>query len=168
MTVTPPGAALKPGVTPPPKDTIDSATFSPRTANQTVGDVVTYTSEVTGSVSSYSYAWAVTGGTFTYGPGQASIEVTWTDEGAGSVGLIVGSTDPNWDSNSQTSQLNVTVAAVAPPPAPDTSIDSVTVNGEAAPTQGESKNYTVDVTGDATPFTYTWGVSAGGTITSGS
>lgn len=57
--------------------------------------------------------------------------------------------------------------AGAPPPTPDTTIDSVSVAGEAAPTAGDSEDYTVTVTGDATPYTYTWGVSAGGTITSG-
>jgi len=53
-----------------------------------------------------------------------------------------------------------------PPPAPDTTIDSVSVAGEAAPTNGATENYTATVTGDATPFTYSWSVT-GGTVDSG-
>jgi plastocyanin len=50
---------------------------------------------------------------------------------------------------------------------PDTTISSVTVAGNEAPTDGDTETYTVTVTGDATPFTYLWGVSAGGSIDSG-
>ena len=51
---------------------------------------------------------------------------------------------------------------------PDTTINTVTVLGEVAPTNGDTETYTVNVTGDATPFTYTWGVGAGtGSIDSG-
>ena len=55
----------------------------------------------------------------------------------------------------------------AAPPVPDTTIDSVTVSAGGAATSGESVVYSAAVTGDATPFTYLWGVSAGGSITAG-
>ena len=49
---------------------------------------------------------------------------------------------------------------------PDTTIDSVTVSGETAPTDGTDEDYTVTVTGDATPYTYTWSAT-GGTVSAG-
>ena len=53
----------------------------------------------------------------------------------------------------------------APPPA--TQIDDVTVSGEVAATNGDQETYTAAVTATATPITYLWNVSAGGTINSG-
>ena len=53
----------------------------------------------------------------------------------------------------------------AAPPA--TEIDEVSVSGEVAPTNGDTETYTAVVTGTAAPYTYTWGVSADGTIDSG-
>ena len=55
----------------------------------------------------------------------------------------------------------------AAPPVPDTTIDSVSVAAGGAATSGESVTYSVTVSGDALPFTYLWGVSAGGSITGG-
>ena len=55
----------------------------------------------------------------------------------------------------------------AAPPVPDTTIDSVSVSAGGAATSGESVAYSVTVSGDATPFTYLWSVSAGGSITGG-
>ena len=54
-----------------------------------------------------------------------------------------------------------------PPPAPDTTVDSATVSGEASPTEGDTETYTVAVTGDATPYTYAWTVSDEGELNSG-
>ena len=51
-------------------------------------------------------------------------------------------------------------------PAADTTVDSVTVAGEASPTNTDTETYTATATGDATPFTYTWAVT-GGTLDSG-
>ena len=53
--------------------------------------------------------------------------------------------------------------SVAPPA---TTIDSVTVSGSAAVSDGDDEDYSVAVVGDATPYTYAWTVS-GGTITAG-
>ena len=44
-----------------------------------------------------------------------------------------------------------------------TIIETVSISGEQSPNNGDSENYTATVTGDATPFTYTWNVT-GGTI----
>ena len=54
--------------------------------------------------------------------------------------------------------------SAAPPPA--TTVDSAAVTGEAAPANGTTETYTAAATGDATPYTYTWGV-VGGTLDSG-
>ena len=67
------------------------------------------------------------------------------------------------------------IVTVTPPGAADrpsavppaTTITSVTVSGNATPTNGDTETYTVGVAGDATPFTYLWGVSAGGSIDNG-
>lgn len=53
-----------------------------------------------------------------------------------------------------------------PPPPPATSIDSVTVSGNETPDADTEESYSVSATGDATPYTYTWGI-AGGVIDSG-
>ena len=52
-------------------------------------------------------------------------------------------------------------------PSPDTTLDTISVTGATAVTQGDSEDYSADVTGDATPYVYAWSVSAGGTITAG-
>ena len=66
------------------------------------------------------------------------------------------------------------IVTVTPPGAADrptgappaTTVDTVTVSGEAAPTNGTDEVYTAAVTGDATPYTYTW-AATGGTISAG-
>ena len=60
----------------------------------------------------------------------------------------------------------VVINAVPGPPVPDTTVDSASVAGEAAPSNGDTEDYTVTATGDATPYTYTWSVT-GGTIDAG-
>ena len=51
-----------------------------------------------------------------------------------------------------------------PPPAPDTTVDSVTVQGEDSPTVGSAYEYNLTVAGDATPYTYAWEITGDGTI----
>ena len=51
-------------------------------------------------------------------------------------------------------------------PSPDTSIDSVNVTGTTDVTDGEEVEYNVIITGDATPYTYTWSAT-NGSITAG-
>ena len=48
-----------------------------------------------------------------------------------------------------------------------TTITSVTVSGDETPTVGDTSTYSVAVVGDATPFTYTWGVPVGEAVASG-
>ena len=63
--------------------------------------------------------------------------------------------------------LKRTIGAMpTPPPPPSTSVDSVTVTGNETPDADTEETYTVSASGDATPFTYTWGI-AGGVIDSG-
>ena len=52
-------------------------------------------------------------------------------------------------------------------PSTDTTITNVNVSGPNTPTVGDTSTYTVAVTGDATPFTYTWGVPVGEAVASG-
>ena len=54
-----------------------------------------------------------------------------------------------------------------PPPPPATEIDEVTISGDAAPTEGDTKTYTATVTSTTSDITYAWTVSAGGSIDSG-
>jgi len=51
-------------------------------------------------------------------------------------------------------------------PVPDTSITNVTVSGSADVSDGDVIVYSVTVTGDATPYTYTWSAT-NGSITAG-
>ena len=59
----------------------------------------------------------------------------------------------------------LTISAISAP-VPDTTVDSVSVSGDASPTNGDTTDYTAAATGDATPFTYTWTIT-GGTLDSG-
>ena len=59
----------------------------------------------------------------------------------------------------------LTISAISAP-VPDTTVDSVSVTGDASPTNGDTTDYTAAATGDATPFTYTWTIT-GGTLDSG-
>jgi len=49
---------------------------------------------------------------------------------------------------------------------PATTVDSATVSGDNTPVENTASVYAVAVTGDATPYTYSWSAT-GGTVTSG-
>ena len=51
-------------------------------------------------------------------------------------------------------------------PVPDTTVDSVSIAGTFTVTEGDTESYVATVTGDATPFTYSWSIT-GGAIDSG-
>lgn len=53
----------------------------------------------------------------------------------------------------------------APPPA--TSIGTVTVTGEAGPTDGTTETYSVAIDGDAGNLSYSWSVDQSGTVNGG-
>ena len=108
MTVTPAGAADRPSVVP-PETTIGSVSVSgDATAND--GEDKVYTVAVTGDATPYTYTWTATGGTITAGQGSASVTVNWDTAGAGSVGCNVGSDNPDFDGNTGSDTLNVTVS----------------------------------------------------------
>ena len=65
--------------------------------------------------------------------------------------------------------VTVTPANAADRPSaapPATTVDGVTVSGEAAPTDGTDEVYAAAATGDATPFTYSWSAT-GGNVSAG-
>ena len=108
MTVTPAGSADRPSVAP-PDTTIDSVTVSgDATAND--GEDKTYTVAVTGDATPYTYTWTATGGTITAGQGSSSVTVNWDTSGAGSVGCNVGSSNANFDGNTGSDTISVTVS----------------------------------------------------------
>ena len=67
--------------------------------------------------------------------------------------------------------MTVTPAGAASKPGgapPATSIGTVTVTGEASPTDGDTETYSAGVGGDAGSLTYAWSVDASGTVNGGS
>ena len=163
VTVTPPGAAAKPdGSAPVPDTTVDSVSVSGE-FTVTAGDNKSYTATVVGDATPFSYSWSITGGAIDSGDGTDTAVVTWGGAGSGTITCLAGSTNANFDGNTQTDTRNVTIAA-APPPA---EIDEVSVSGEQSPTVGTSHDYTAVPSGTTSDFTYTWTVGFGGTINSG-
>ena len=94
---------------PAPDTTVDSVTVSGE-ASPSNGDTETYTVAVTGDATPYTYTWGVTGGTIDSGQGTTSVTITWGAAGSGGVSCQVGSTDANFDGNSVTDNLNVTIS----------------------------------------------------------
>ena len=166
MTVTLPGAASRPIVTPPGDTTIDNVSvgLTSGDASPTVGDTNTYTATVAGDATPFTYSWSAVGGTVANASANP-VSVEWTADGAGSVSVTVGSSNADFDGDTTNASdtLNVTVT---PPPAPDTSITGVTVTGTTAVADSEVVAYSVAVSGDATPYTYTWSAT-NGSITAG-
>ena len=132
MTVTPPGAADRPTGAPPLETTVDSVAFTPKTATATTGDSVTYTAVATGDATPYTYTWTVTNGTVTSGAGTAALTVNWDTAGGGSVAVVAGSTNANFDGDTKPDSLNVTVSDPAPPPPATGPADSVTLVGDVS------------------------------------
>ena len=127
--VIPPGAADRPNGAPPPDTTVDSVAFTPKTAIATTGDTVVYTAVATGDATPYTYTWTVNGGTIDSGAGTAALTVTWNAAGAGTVSVVAGSTNPQFDGDTKPDSLNVTVSDPAPPPPATGPADGVTLVG---------------------------------------
>ena len=89
--------------------TVNSASVAGE-ASPTNGDTETYTATATGDATPYTYTWTITGGTLDSGQSTSSATVTWGAAGAGSVAVVVGSTNANFDGNTQTDTLSVTIA----------------------------------------------------------
>jgi len=142
-----------------PDTVIDEVSVSGEAA-PTIGDTETYTAVASGTVSSYSYVWLVTGGTIDSGQGTTNIDVTWTASGAGTVECVTGSTDGNWDGTTQNDSITVTVAA-----APTTTIGGVNIDEPFTLTVGIPSMFIGSIGGDAT-VTWQWSkVSGPGTAT---
>lgn len=140
---------------------IDSATISPTDTTATEGDSVEYTVTIAGDASP-QIAWAVNGAKISSypaaDPAQSKVAVEFDQVGEATVGVIVGSSDENFDGASETDSITVTVSAAAPPA---TTIGVVTINGAAGPVDdGDQEVYTAD-TSNATAgsLTYAWTVS---------
>ena len=54
------------------------------------------------------------------------------------------------------------------PPPPATTIGTVTITGEAAPSDGTTETYSVGISGDAGNLTYAWSVDGSGTVSGSS
>ena len=110
VTVKPAGSADRPTGAPPATQ-IDSVTISGEVA-PTDGDTEVYSLAITGTVptDSYTYNYTITGGTLvSTDASTGAVTVTWTSAGAGSVDVLVGSDDTNFDGNSASDSLSVNV-----------------------------------------------------------
>ena len=94
---------------PPPSTTVDSVTVS---GNETpdADTEESYSVSATGDATPYTYTWGIAGGVIDSGQGTTSVTVTWGDAGAGSISCQVGSTNGNFDGNSVTDNLDVTIS----------------------------------------------------------
>ena len=108
MTVTPPGAADRPSITPPDTSITSVVVSGDDTAND--GDDKVYNVAVTGDATPYTYTWTASGGSITDGQGSDSITVNWDTVGGGSVSCVVGSDNANFDGNTADDTLSVTVS----------------------------------------------------------
>ncbi len=100
------------------------------------------------------YQWTVTNGTINSGQGTISISVTWATPGNATVNVVATGSC----SNSLTKTINVRVKADKPG-RPGSIIGLLSTCGST------SETYTISSVPNAT--NYSWGISGGGTITSG-
>ena len=147
MTVTPAGAAAKPGAGPAP--TIGTVTVTGATSPAD-GSTETYAASISGSASP-TYAIASSGGSDTV----SGLDVTFSGPGART--LTVTATDASASDNPATGTLSVTVPST---------IGTVTITGDNTATNAETKSYTVSISGTASP-TYVITSSEGGDSVSG-
>ena len=94
---------------PPPSTTVDSVTVSGNEAPDADTEE-SYSVSATGDATPYTYTWSIAGGVIDSGQGTTSVTVTWGDAGAGSISCQVGSTNGNFDGNSVTDNLDVTIS----------------------------------------------------------
>ena len=93
----------------PPTTSIDSVTVS---GNETpdANTEEDYSVSATGDAVPYTYTWSITGGAIDSGQGTTSVTVTWGSAGSGDISCQVGSTNADFDGNSVTDNLNVTIS----------------------------------------------------------
>ncbi len=100
------------------------------------------------------YQWTVTNGTINSGQGTTSISVTWATQGNATVSVVATGAC----SNSVPKTVNVNVKAAAPN-------RPGTIVGQLATCGSTTEIYSITAVPNAT--NYGWGISGGGTITSG-
>ena len=169
MTVTPAGAASKPGAGGGGSGTIIGAVSISGKDNADNGESVTYTVLTPdATASSLGYSWSTTGdATITSGQSSASASITFNHStGSAVVFCQVVSADPNVQDPSQ--EATPKIITVAPPVAPDTSIGAVTVAGASTANDADELSYTATAgSATATPLAYAWAVTGDATITGG-
>ena len=153
------GDTILDGGVPTPDKIITSVTVAGE-ENPTVGDSEIYTATVDATATPIEYTWSVSGGNVTAGQNTNSATIEWTDVGTKAVGMVVSSSDADFDGNTKNDTLIVTVANVA-----DQVIGAVTVSGEGNPANGATETYSVDTSNaTASDLTYAWAVDDDGAI----
>ena len=125
----------------------------------------TYNATVGGTaVGTPTYSWSVSGGTINGSNTNSSVSITWNAVNANSPGSVTCTvTKGNLTPVSNT--LNVTIQnSVAAFDIQITENGSTTLTTPV--TEGDTKTYGIQTTGDTTNVSYTWSI-VGGTITSG-
>ena len=109
MTVTPPGAASKPGGAP-SATSIETVTVT-GDATPTDGSTETYSAAISGTAGNLSYAWSVDGsGTVNGGATGSTVNIDWSGTDASDVTCVVTSTDAGVTDSPATGTLSVTPA----------------------------------------------------------
>ena len=162
MTVTPAGAADRPGGSPPgPSKTLTAVAISGNSASG-VGMTETYNFTHTGTSSDVVYTFTSSeGGDEVTTVSAKQSTVKFNSDGARTLTLTGTSVQAGVSDNSiqDTKTVNVFVL---------TNVGNVTVTGEAAPTDGDTESYAATIDGDAGNLTYAWSVDGSGTISGAS
>ena len=109
MTVTPAGAASKPGGAP-PATSIGTVTVT-GDATPTDGETETYSVGISGDAGNLSYAWSVDGsGTVNGGANGSTVDIDWSGTDASDVTCVVTSTDAGVTDSPATGTLSVTAS----------------------------------------------------------
>ena len=108
MTVTPAGAASKPGVAPAP--TVGTVTVS-GAASASDGDTETYTVSISGTASSLTYQWTVSGDGSVNGSATGASADVDLATGSATVSCLVTASDAGVSDSPQSGNIAVTVSA---------------------------------------------------------
>ena len=135
-----------------PPTSIGTVTVSGPTS-PTEGDVLTYSVSNDGDASGLIYSWSIVGGTGS--SSSANCQVTWGDDGPGQVSCTIISTDENVQDSPASDTLNVVIQIQ------QTSIGTLTFNGDLSVEEGETATYSVTNNGDAGNLTYLWSIIGG-------
>ena len=143
-----------------PDTTVGTVIVSGDTGGQ-VNDSGSYTATASGDATPFAYKWSAVGGTVRGSGNARTCTIDWTIEGAGTVTCVVSSADPGVTDSPQSDTINVTVAPEPPPPPPPTTIGTLTITGDTAPTENDTATYSVAAGGDASGLSYKWTITGG-------